>query len=204
MNHYLSIILFTPLAGALLLLLVNKQNENAIRWIANIVAFVGFVISVPLWFWFNPQSADFPVRRARAVDSVGRRRVFPRRRRLQHAADPADDDDGVHRGAVVVDGHHRAREGVLHLPARAADRDARRVHVARLPAVLPVLGSDAGADVFPDRHLGQREPAVLGDQVLPLHAGRQRRDAAGHPGALLLQPHRDRRVHVRRHASSTS
>src|SRR3979409_822485 len=59
MNHYLSIILFTPLAGALVLLLVNKQNENAIKWIANIVAFVGFLISVPLWFWFDPRSADF-------------------------------------------------------------------------------------------------------------------------------------------------
>ena len=32
MSHYLSIILFTPLAGALLLLFVSKQNENAIRW----------------------------------------------------------------------------------------------------------------------------------------------------------------------------
>ena len=64
MNHYLSLILFTPLAGALVLLLVNKQNENAIRWIANIVAFVGFAISVPLWFWYNPQSARLPVRRA--------------------------------------------------------------------------------------------------------------------------------------------
>jgi hypothetical protein len=31
MNHYLSLILFTPLAGALILLLVNKRNENAIR-----------------------------------------------------------------------------------------------------------------------------------------------------------------------------
>src|SRR4249920_1729533 len=59
MNYYLSIILFTPLAGALLLLLVNKQNENAIRWIANVTAFIGFVISVPLWFWYNPQGAQF-------------------------------------------------------------------------------------------------------------------------------------------------
>ena len=40
MSNYLSLILFTPLAGALLLLFVNKQNENAIRWIANVVAFV--------------------------------------------------------------------------------------------------------------------------------------------------------------------
>src|SRR5215212_11780042 len=59
MNYYLSIILFTPLAGALLLLLLNKQNENAIRWIANVTAFVGFVISVPLWFWFDPQGPQF-------------------------------------------------------------------------------------------------------------------------------------------------
>jgi NADH-quinone oxidoreductase subunit M len=72
MNHYLSIILFTPLAGALLLLLVNKQNENAIRWIANIVAFAGFLISVPLWFWFNPRSADFQlVERAPWIPSIG-------------------------------------------------------------------------------------------------------------------------------------
>jgi len=59
MNYYLSIILFTPLVGALLILLINKQNENAIRWIANITAFMGFVISVPLWFWYNPQGPEF-------------------------------------------------------------------------------------------------------------------------------------------------
>src|SRR5437879_4038127 len=41
-QHYLSIILFTPLAGALILLLINKKNENAIRWIANLVALIGF------------------------------------------------------------------------------------------------------------------------------------------------------------------
>src|ERR1700687_5589320 len=59
MSHYLSIILFTPLAGALVLLFVNKQHEDAIRWIANIVALVGFAISIPLWFWFSPQSPDY-------------------------------------------------------------------------------------------------------------------------------------------------
>src|SRR5947209_17396141 len=59
MNHYLSLILFEPLVGALVLLLVNKRNEDAIRWIANVTALVGFVISIPLWFWYNPSSADF-------------------------------------------------------------------------------------------------------------------------------------------------
>ncbi len=72
MNHYLSIILFTPLAGALILLLVNKQNENAIRWIANIVALIGFAVSVPLWFWYQPSGAEFQfVERAPWIPSVG-------------------------------------------------------------------------------------------------------------------------------------
>src|SRR5438128_3373926 len=72
MNDVLSIILFTPLVGAFILLLVNKQNENAIRWIANIVAFIGFAVSVPLWFWYNPQNADFQfVERLPWIPSVG-------------------------------------------------------------------------------------------------------------------------------------
>src|SRR5215213_8264003 len=72
MSQYLSIILFTPLVGAALLLFVNKQNENAIRWIANIVALLGFVVSVPLWFWYNPANADFQfVERAPWIPSIG-------------------------------------------------------------------------------------------------------------------------------------
>ncbi len=52
-NHILSIILFTPLLGALLLLFVPKENKDAIRWIANIFALGGFLISIPLvpMFW---------------------------------------------------------------------------------------------------------------------------------------------------------
>jgi NADH-quinone oxidoreductase subunit M len=52
-SHILSIILFTPLLGAILLLFVPKENKDAIRWIANIFAFGGFLISLPLvpWFW---------------------------------------------------------------------------------------------------------------------------------------------------------
>ena len=72
MNHYLSLILFLPLAGALLLLLVPKQSEHAIRWIANVVAFIGFAISIPLWFWYDPQNADFQfIERARWIPSIG-------------------------------------------------------------------------------------------------------------------------------------
>jgi len=52
-SHILSIILFTPLVGAIVLLFVPKQNEDAVRWIANVFALAGFLVSLPLvpWFW---------------------------------------------------------------------------------------------------------------------------------------------------------
>src|SRR5438874_13626564 len=52
-SHILSIILFTPLVGAILLLFVPKENKDAIRWVANIFALAGFLISLPLVpeFW---------------------------------------------------------------------------------------------------------------------------------------------------------
>ena len=52
-SHILSIILFTPLAGALLLIFVPKEQKDAIRWIANIFALAGLLVSIPLvpWFW---------------------------------------------------------------------------------------------------------------------------------------------------------
>src|SRR5262249_920800 len=72
MNHLLSIILFTPLVGAFVILLVDKHKEDTIRWIANIVAVVGFLVSVPLWFQFNPSSADYQfVEGAPWIPSVG-------------------------------------------------------------------------------------------------------------------------------------
>ena len=52
-SHILSIILFVPLAGALVLLFVPKTAKDAIRWIANLFALAGFIVSLPLvpWFW---------------------------------------------------------------------------------------------------------------------------------------------------------
>src|ERR1700681_3420637 len=51
--HILSIILFTPLLGALVLLFVPKENKDAVRWIANFFALAGLVVSIPLvpMFW---------------------------------------------------------------------------------------------------------------------------------------------------------
>jgi len=59
-NHILSIILFTPLVGALVLLFVPKENKDAIRWIANFFALGGFLISLPLvpMFWSQINSPE--------------------------------------------------------------------------------------------------------------------------------------------------
>ena len=59
-QHILSIILFTPLVGAILLLFVPKENKDAIRWIANIFALAGFLISLPLvpMFWEKVTNGD--------------------------------------------------------------------------------------------------------------------------------------------------
>ena len=56
---FLSIILFLPLLGAAVLMFVPKENSSAIRLIANLFALAGFLVSVPLWFWYNVQDAGY-------------------------------------------------------------------------------------------------------------------------------------------------
>jgi NADH-quinone oxidoreductase subunit M len=71
-THLLSIVLFTPLAGALVLLLISRRQEQLIRWVANGVALLGFLVSVPLWFWYQPQGEAWQfVERAEWIPSIG-------------------------------------------------------------------------------------------------------------------------------------
>ena len=71
-NHILSIVLFVPLAGAIALLFLPKENKNLIRLMANLVAFAGFLVSVPLVFWFDSTNGDFQfVERASWIPSIG-------------------------------------------------------------------------------------------------------------------------------------
>src|SRR5437870_1711373 len=71
MDHILSIVLFTPLAGALILLFIPWANATAIRWWANSVALAGFLVSLPLVFQFD-RTKDFQfVERASWIPSIG-------------------------------------------------------------------------------------------------------------------------------------
>jgi len=53
----LSLLIFFPILGAVVLLFVNKENGRAIRWVALIFAFVEFIFSLPLFFAFDPKTA---------------------------------------------------------------------------------------------------------------------------------------------------
>ena len=68
----LSLILFTPLIGAIILLFVSKQNGNLIRWIANITVAAGFLVSVPLWFWYDGSNPEWQFReQLQWIPSIG-------------------------------------------------------------------------------------------------------------------------------------
>jgi NADH-quinone oxidoreductase subunit M len=71
MEHILSVVLFTPLAGLLVLLFIPSSNARAIKLWANAVALLGFLVSLPLVFQFD-QTKDFQfVERASWIPSLG-------------------------------------------------------------------------------------------------------------------------------------
>src|SRR6266853_373411 len=71
MDHILSIVLFTPLAGLLVMLFIPSSNARAIKLWANAVALLGFLVSLPLVFRFDP-SKDFQfVEQAAWIPSLG-------------------------------------------------------------------------------------------------------------------------------------
>ncbi len=58
-EHLLSIVLLTPLAGMLVLLLLPASSKNLIRLWANVVAVAGFLVSLPLVFQFDKSNGGF-------------------------------------------------------------------------------------------------------------------------------------------------
>jgi NADH-quinone oxidoreductase subunit M len=56
-QHILTIVAFLPACGAIVLMFFNKENKGLIRLWANLVALAGFLISVPLFFWFDYDNA---------------------------------------------------------------------------------------------------------------------------------------------------
>src|ERR1035438_2437220 len=71
MDHILSIVLLTPLAGLLVLLFIPSSNARAVKLWANVISCVGFLVSLPLVFQFDP-AKDFQfVERAAWIPTLG-------------------------------------------------------------------------------------------------------------------------------------
>ncbi|HWU36710.1 MAG TPA: NADH-quinone oxidoreductase subunit M, partial [Candidatus Acidoferrum sp.] len=71
MDHILSIVLFTPLAGMLILLMIPSTNARAIRLWANAAGLLGFLVSLPLVFGFDPAKDYQFVERAPWIPTLG-------------------------------------------------------------------------------------------------------------------------------------
>jgi NADH-quinone oxidoreductase subunit M len=73
-NHILSVVLFTPLVGSLLALFIPRENENAHRVLGNVFGILGFLVSLPLIWWFNPSTKGFQlVENLDWIPSIGAR-----------------------------------------------------------------------------------------------------------------------------------
>src|SRR5713101_3679913 len=71
-QHLLSIILFAPIAGMLVLLLIPSSSKNLIKIWANLVGFAGFLVSLPLVTRFDRQAGGFQfVERADWIPTLG-------------------------------------------------------------------------------------------------------------------------------------
>src|SRR6266403_1614898 len=71
-NHILSVVLFTPLVGALLLLLIPRSNEQAHKIAGNVFGVLGFLVSLPLVRWFKPEWGGFTFQEtAEWIPSIG-------------------------------------------------------------------------------------------------------------------------------------
>src|SRR3990170_4538156 len=61
-THILTVILLTPLAGALVLLFVPRESENGHRIIGNLFAVLGLLVSLPLLWRFDPATPGYQFR----------------------------------------------------------------------------------------------------------------------------------------------
>src|SRR6516164_8432701 len=73
-HHLLSVILFTPLVGALALLLVPRESPFLHRFVGNLFGVLGFLVSLPLMVHFPAGSGEYEFREAGDwIPSIGAR-----------------------------------------------------------------------------------------------------------------------------------
>jgi NADH-quinone oxidoreductase subunit M len=73
-HHILSVILLTPLLGAVLALFIPREWDNFHRIWGNIWGFLGLIVALPLLWWFKPGAEHYQfVESANWIPSIGAR-----------------------------------------------------------------------------------------------------------------------------------
>jgi NADH-quinone oxidoreductase subunit M len=73
-NHILTVIMLTPLVGALVIMLAPRESENAHRLLGNAFGLLGFLVSLPLLWRFDPSVAGYQFRESvEWIPSIGAR-----------------------------------------------------------------------------------------------------------------------------------
>jgi len=71
-SNLLSVILFTPLAGLLVLLFIPREKTGLIKWWANLTAAAGFLVSLPLLWRFDRTAEGYQfVEKKEWIPSLG-------------------------------------------------------------------------------------------------------------------------------------
>ncbi len=58
-NNLLTLIVFTPLVGSVLIMLLPRENKPLLRWAAFVFSLVPAVLSILLWFMYQPDIGGF-------------------------------------------------------------------------------------------------------------------------------------------------
>jgi NADH-quinone oxidoreductase subunit M len=74
----LNLICYLPLAGAVAIaFLIKKENSGTVKWLATIVTGLDFLVSIPLWFLYQPSGAEFQfASKAEWIPSFGVQYIF--------------------------------------------------------------------------------------------------------------------------------
>lgn len=75
--HILSIVTFLPLAGAFIMLFFPREWKNFHMKFATFVGFLGFLVSIPLWFAYDAGNGGFQfVEDMQWIPTIGARYIF--------------------------------------------------------------------------------------------------------------------------------
>jgi NADH-quinone oxidoreductase subunit M len=149
----LGLVTVTPLAAAVLIMLIGRTRPLGVRVIAVAAAALTLVLSLYIYLTYDVVAGGFQFRE-----------LYPLVPALGISVELGADGMSVLmilltaiiifcRRVRVVDGAG-PRPGVLRAPADAGDRGVRRLRLARPLRLLPLLRDRGVADVPPHRHLG--------------------------------------------------